>query len=311
MSWTPPDHHPGDPVRPLLSSDGWREAMVAIADRHGLSSRGWQAFDTGSDVAFGGEGIVVKLTTPEWLDDFDAERFFLEHLAGRLRVETPEVVASGELEGWPYIVLSRLEGTAVGDVWPKLDDEERVRLAARLGEMVGELHALAPPAPREDWEEFLRARRQGVVEHHAARGVDEVWLARIEPFLEEVALPERPPVLLHTEVLDAHVLVHETSRGWEPCGLLDFVDANVGHPDYEWAALVEFVFRGAPGCLGACLRGYGREDRELDHEGGRRLCAWGLLHEFAHLGRPLRAAGDPEPASFDELVRRVFDLSRP
>jgi len=110
-------------------------------------------------------------------------------------------------------------------------------------------------------------------------------------------------------VLDAHVLVSESSGDWEPCGLLDFADANVGHPDYEWAALVEFVFRGAPGCLEACLRAYGRE--EHDHEEGRRLCAWGLLHEFAHLGRPLRAAGAPEPAGFDELVRRVYGTSPP
>jgi hygromycin-B 7''-O-kinase len=158
------------------------------------------------------------------------------------------------------------------------------------------------------WPAFLEERRRGVVEHHRKLGLSEVWLARLEPFLDSVPLREGRPVFLHTELLDEHVLVLEREGRWELAGVLDFADSRVGDPQYEIAALVEFIFRGEPGCLPGCLRAYGWDEQDLNHEGGRRLAAWGLLHLFGNLPRVLAVAGDPEPADFDELAERVYRL---
>jgi hygromycin-B 7''-O-kinase len=308
MTWSPPSVGDAGRLPNAAPVEQWREAMVEIARRHHLPTADLLPYPTGSDVVFGGEGFVVKLTEPRWAEEFPAERFFLEHLAGKLTIAVPEVLAEGELEGWPYLVMSRLGDRAVGEVWPELDREERLRLAVRIGEMTAELHAVPPPPAREEWDAFLVERREQVVTHHRARGVSEAWLERIEPFLDETARPPRDPVLLHTELLGAHLLVAPGSEGWHPSGLIDFADAKVGHPDYEFPALVEFLFAAERGCLRRCLEGYGWREEELDREGGRRLAAWGLLHEFADLGRTLRAAGDPPPVDFGELVDRLYFL---
>lgn len=308
MSWTPPEVVPEEELRDCAPVDHWRAAMETIALRHGLSAGGLEPYAAGSDVVFGGEGFVIKLTDPRWAKLFPAERYFLEHLEGKLSIEVPRILAAGELEGWPYFVMTRLDDVELGEVWPKLDHEARLSLAGRIGEMTAELHALAPPEPLVDWDEFVARRREVAVAHHRRRGVSETWQARIEPFLDATPRPAHPAVLLHTELLPAHILVACRDDEWRPSGLIDFMDSKVGDPDYEFAALVEFVFQAEAGCLRRCLEGYGGDAAELTRETGRRLAAWGLLHEFADLARALRAAGEPEPADFEAIVDRLYDL---
>jgi len=64
-------------------------------------------------------------------------------------------------------------------------------------------------------------------------------------------------VLLHTELLDEHVLVEERGGRYELSGLIDFADGRVGPAEYDFPAPVEFLFRGQPGLLGFFLRAYG------------------------------------------------------
>jgi aminoglycoside phosphotransferase (APT) family kinase protein len=126
------------------------------------------------------------------------------------------------------------------------------------------------------------------------------------PFVDSIELPERPWVPIHTELYEAHIYLLDG----RPTALIDFADARTGHPDYEWAALAEFVFQGEPGLLGACLAAYGEPPDRLGPERSRQLCAWSLLHRFASLPRALAAAGSPPPPDLDALSRRLFSCDR-
>ncbi|MEZ6186926.1 MAG: aminoglycoside 3'-phosphotransferase/choline kinase family protein [Planctomycetota bacterium] len=299
----------GDDARHAVSPELWSQVAREIAARHGLRGDP-EPYPTGSDLVCRVGDRVLKLSTPAWATQIEAEARCLEALHGRLPCAVPELEARGTFEGWPYLVMRRLPGLSLARVWPELDDRERVRLAGRLGAATAALHAAPIPdlgLPR--WGETLSELRTGLVERQRRRGVSEAWLAQLEPFVRRVEpLPACGLVFLHTELLGEHVLLEDTPRGWDVSGLIDFGDARAGAAEYDMVAPVEFVFRGQPGCLRGFLQGYGYPAEALGLELRRRLLTWGLLHRFGSLPRMLAAAGDPAPRALEDLLQRLYAL---
>lgn len=298
-----------------------RRAAAVIAGRHGLAVEDPQPFDQGSLIVLGlGDGHVLKLYSPCYPEDAPIEIAALRAVDGRLGVATPEVVATGELDGWSYLLMSRVSGEPAnrawserrpdGEPWMTIPRPDQLRIAGELGAAVARLHALPvvdlPPALAGDWEGFLARRRVECVEHHRARGLDDDWLAQIPAFLEAVDLGAPAPVLLHTEIMRDHVFVEGTREGWRLSGLIDFEPAMLGAPEYELAAVGVFFAAGDHEVLGEFLRGYGQEP---DPELPRRVLAWTLLHKFSHLVWYLHILGGPDSRDLEDLARVWFGVS--
>ena len=206
-------------------------------------------------------------------------------MGGRLPVATPALLFTGELDGWPYVVTSRIDGVPIADVWRDLPHDEHRRLATELGSLARELHGLDAADEPESWRAFFAECRERA--RTRDREVPALG-AEVEPFLEQVGeLGDERHVLLHTELLDQHVFVAERRGRWELSALIDFADARVGPPEYDVPALVEFLFRGEPGLLRSFLVAYGTPESELDDERSERLLAWGLTHRYGSLARML------------------------
>ena len=91
----------------------------------------------------------------------------LAAIDGRLPIPTPALCAVGELEGWSYVLMQRLPGESLGQVWPLTSPKERLGFASMLGESLATLHHIrAPdlPAIRVDWSQVLRHQRATCVE---------------------------------------------------------------------------------------------------------------------------------------------------
>lgn len=296
-------------VRDAVSPELWRRVAGQIAARHGL--RGVpEPYPTGSDLVCRVGEAVIKLTTPGWAHQLEVEGALQRHLAGRLPYAVPALLAEGSFEGWPYLVMSRLSGAPLGQVWEELDARARLRLAARLGEATAALHAVeAPQLPGPSWGGFRRRLRLDLEARYLARGLAPEWAAQLEPFVRSVEpFPGCGLVLLHTELLGEHVLLRETPRGWDVDGLIDLADGRAGDAEYDFVAPVEFVFKGQRGCLRAFIEGYGYPAESLGAATQRRLCAWGLLHRYGSVRRMLDAVGPPAPETLDQLALRLYAL---
>jgi len=300
---------PEGELRKAVSTDRWSRVARAIARRHGLEGE-FEPYASGSDLVCRVGDAVVKLTTPRWASELGVQRTLQAHLSGRLPFAVPDVLAEGELEGWPYLVMRRLTAPSLALVWPRLATRARLRLAARLGAATAALHAVPPPAlPGPSWASFRRGLRADLGGRYRSRGLDPAWVAQLEPFVRAVEpFPACGLVLLHTELLGEHVLLREGARGWDVAGLIDLADGRAGSAEYDFVAPVEFVFRGQPGCLRAFLQGYGYPAEALGLHTQRRLLAWGLLHRYGSVRRMLDAAGEPRPTSLEQLARRVYAL---
>ncbi|MEZ6003501.1 MAG: aminoglycoside 3'-phosphotransferase/choline kinase family protein [Planctomycetota bacterium] len=297
MSWDPPPLVPGRAIRELAPESAWRRAMQAI-----LPGADLQPFPTGSDVVWGDGQQVVKLSTPRWATGQQRERQVLQAIEGRLALATPRVKQAGEIGGWPFFVMEHVPGRSLEQAWPELDAAGRTRIAQELGTFVASLQALPCPGLTDDWPQLWQECRTDPLTR-ARRGQTLAGLTEYEPFLEaHGALHSAATVLVHSELLPAHLLVDEYNR---LCACIDWGDARLAAPEYELAAPLEFLFRGEPGLAAAFLAACYGPEHGITPES---LLAWALQHQFNHLPRMLGFLGLdhlPPPA---ELARRFAGL---
>lgn len=308
----------------------WEGLVRHVAAAHGLNVRTVTPFPTGSAVVMSlDEDAVIKVVAPRHRADLDREGDCFE-LAASLPCPLPRVLARGEVEllpggeaegrplgealRLPYLIMTRLSGRSLAEVWPELAPEEQVSLLQELGRIVRALHDLPPPAEGPcvlDWAAHRREQIASAPSRQSKRGLAEGLVRRIPAYLDAHLPPrEGPPVLLHTEIMRDHVLVDRNDDGpWRVTGLFDFAEAITGPREYEFAAVGLFVSEGAPRLLRAFLDGYGFA--EAGREGlPERLLAYTLLHRYAHLPWYMERIPPEEGAHVDlpALARRWFSL---
>jgi aminoglycoside phosphotransferase (APT) family kinase protein len=89
--------------------------------------------------------IVVRMTTPEQRLTFQGVVHWSETLRP-LGVPLPALLGRGELHGFPYLVLERLEGEDLRVVYATLSSAQRLRIATELSRVQGLVAAL-PEGP--------------------------------------------------------------------------------------------------------------------------------------------------------------------
>ena len=252
--------------------------MRAVAQRHALAGE-LAREGLGTNVVFAvGADRVVKLFPPLWAAEIAVERAALAHVAGRLSVATPEIVADGELEGWPYLVLTRVPGVPLARAWSALDARARERAARRAGELVAEHHALPLPAsdgavPAPHWPDFLRAQTRTSRTRLGADPRTRSWAEELPAFVEAVRpeLEAAPSVFLNADVTEEHLFVAPDASG-KVIGIVDLADAMVGAPEYDLVSLVPCLV--GAGLFGAFVSASGL------HPTPQRLLALALLHRY-------------------------------
>ena len=70
----------------------------------------------------------------------------LSAVDGALPVAAPRVCATGEWDGWGYLLMSRLSGVPLDVAWPDVPQQDRATLAGQVGELLAALHRVPPPA---------------------------------------------------------------------------------------------------------------------------------------------------------------------
>jgi len=253
---------------------------------------------------------VVKLFPPDERAHQAAESAALDRIDGSLCIPTPRLIASGDRGNWCFVVMTRLHGRRLDEVWPSLRPEERRRLARGVGAALAELHALDPDGLElfpGDWPRFMRMQRDSCRERQAARGLGAPWIDRIDEFLaRRFPADDGRRALLHTEVMREHLLVDDRDGGWRLSGLFDFEPAMVGAPEYEFASVGVFLGCAEPGILGAVLDGYGMtRDEDLPP----RLMAYLLLHRYSCLRWYLERLPAPAGATALESLARSWFMA--
>jgi hygromycin-B 7''-O-kinase len=286
-----------------IARDDVRVVALAkrIAARHEPSAP-IERFSGGSLPVFAvGDAFALKCFPPCYARETDIERDGLLALDGRLPLPSPKVVASGEMDGWTYVLMTRLRGRILADVWSEIPGPRRAELVEEIGAALAAMHSIdvasiGPGVPRPVWRDFVARQRERCVERQRSRGLAPEWLEQIPAFLDAVRFDEAPsPVLLHTELMREHLLVDEDGK---LSGLFDLEPSMIGDPDYDFASTAIFVTSGDRELVRRFIAGYGRDP------GARVVMAYALLHKYSKLTWYLeRVPPPPTVKTLEELAR--------
>lgn len=285
----------------LKQLEQWRPAVEEVLRRHNVA-RARRAIRFGRAGTYPtvlvGDEHVVKLFGPWYCgaESFEAETAAYDLLTG-VELSVPQWLGQGNLEdGWTYLLLEQLHGHDLAASHRQLDQDALRSLAGWLGRFCRALHSIPLPPTGyliSSWDRFrtfVAGRREEVIlrgsepprlpPHLQAQLGD--WLPPVDALLDT----SRPPVLLHGDLHDHHMLGTIEEGAFRPTGVIDFTDALVGDPYYELGPLFIHTFRADAQLLATWLT-----ETDLPPAGAlgfpRRALAYTILHEFDPLGRLL------------------------
>jgi len=301
-----------------FNSDVWQQAAGVICARHRLPYASLRRSPLGENVIFFvDERFVIKIYAP-LRGQYQREAAALEFArTAKLSIETPEVVHTGELEGWPYVVMTHLSGLPMREVWSEIKERERLEIVSRLGVVMRELHAHAAPlsqvALNRDWSSFVERQARESVERQRACGANLLWLESLPAFLSarlELLPTGYTPVMLHGDVHPGNVLLKEQGGRWQVTGLFDFGDSFCGFHEYEFVAPGVLMVQGRRELQREMLLAYGYREAELDLNLRARLMLLTVLYECSDLRKyALRLAPEAVNLTLDELEAAIWTFA--
>lgn len=290
-----------DDYREVHSQAGiWAPALQVICERHRLPAAEFEHAAVGSHVIFLCPGkVAIKLYAPVFPEDYGTERLVLPLADRHINLDTPAILGEGELEGWPYYILSWVGGIPLEDIWPELGRETKDSLATEIGELIAAWHRIPIDGlePLQiDWDGFIEDQISDFVMTGQEKGASDEWLAILQMYIRDRAslLADDPVVLLNADFTGEHLIVSERNGALHLTGLLDFADSMVGAATYDFVAPGIDVMVGDCRAQQAMLKGYG-QGTEPSVAMRHRLMLWTLLHRFADVSQLLSLAGRPKP----------------
>jgi hygromycin-B 7''-O-kinase len=229
---------------------------------------------------------VIKFFPPMVVRDYERERDVYRLID--LSPYQPRLLAEGMFHdriSWPYLVFSHLPGEAWRETMPLMSREDQLEVMRELGWVMRRVHdtPLSPggvwPAA-SDWLAFVESRQSWMKADLLDRtALPDQTIREIEALLEATDWRAARPCLLHADLTEDHLLVSRRSGRWALSGLIDWADAEVGDPYYEWVALWFSVCRRDVGLFSAFLSGYDPGQGTGDIQASR-LLAFAVLHRF-------------------------------
>lgn len=275
------------------------------ADRFGLGTV------TGAEAASGGlfgQNVFLTTTTGEFVlrgnphghVQLTKERRVARLIDERSSLPVPwpyEVCDDPDLFGWTYAVMPRLPGESAADLREAAGEDDRLRLAAAMGEALAQLHEARSDSfgpydaqlddfiAMDDFPDWFLHR----LEHWrtACRAVNALS-AEAEQYIDELieqnagALDEPfVPVLVHHDFAPGNVNLARTESGFEPTGVFDLMEAYIADGEED---LVRMLWNVRPPEAEAFLRAYVRHNPLRPGAAERlqlyMLCDWLVIWEY-------------------------------
>jgi hygromycin-B 7''-O-kinase len=272
-------------------------------------------FSEGTNIVFAhGDHSVIKIFPPFHYDQYKAELLVLEHINKKLSVMTPKVEYYGDVSGWPYIVMTKIQGTLLEELWDKMEFSNKIIIIRELGSLIHEAHSLPTHGLEEidcHWPSFIDRQINSCMHKHQL-DMPEPLLAQIPIYLEsinELLININKPVFLTGEYTPMNILVSQIAGVWHIAGLIDFGDAMLGLPEYDLLGPGVFLIQGNKQLLIEFLAAYGYSQDRMTPTLSHQLTALTLLHKYSNLNIQIRIKDwKSRIHSLEDLQKLVWGL---
>lgn len=249
-----------------------------------------------------GNDRVVKVFSPHEKDFCENEACHLKLLHGKLSATTPELILKGIHDGYPFIVMQKLEGSPLKSVWNLLSIWEKKCILGQIADILKELHSITleqTESRGENWNSFISSQRINLLKNHSEFGLDHAWTKKIIQFIQNTDPIEfsSTTAICHTEIMKEHIFVTKGLNGFKVTGLIDFEPSMAAIPEYDFCSVGLFVSAGEEGLFKHFLKSYGYRGSST---GIMRML---LLHRYSNMKWFISTI----PDSLD--LRSIEDLS--
>lgn len=259
--------------------------------------------DGSSPVAIVDDKKILKFFAPLFSDAFEMEwqsLKFIDHLG-----LSPKLFNTGSINDWNYVLMSKLKGQSLKNLWPQLSEDERHSACYMVGKGLKKIHSLpvhASDFKPSQWTNFLTEQTLACAKRQEKLGLRANLVDQIPIFLKETELiSSHPPSFLHTEVMRDHVFFDRSDQDLLFSGFIDFEPSMIGEAEYDFASVGIFLSSGDPKALRSFFSGYGNLSA-IDYKFKRRILAYTLLHKYSNLKWYLEFM--PQGNSLDELAEK-------
>jgi hypothetical protein len=236
-------------ARKFQDATFWQAYVDEVLRRHNLGPGQATVGAAGTFPTFLVGDNVVKFFGQRFdgAECFLSERSLYTRVLPKLNPTVPRHVADGHLFEtgwrWPYIVTTRLAGTA----WREMSDGSanwQHVVPRELGAALREVHELDCPDEPVWHRSVVGTLRATCATRHRRRGMLPKFL--VEQIDEYLAPASDQRCLVHADRHGDHVFV----RDGHLVGIIDWGDAFCGDPYYDLPSLFFGTFRGSNRCCG-------------------------------------------------------------
>ncbi|PGS52270.1 phosphotransferase [Bacillus sp. AFS041924] len=267
----------------------WEGKIQKICRLENIKFEKLTRFSYGGNIVFSADGqIVIKLYPSYVNDEFIMEKKVLEFLNDQtLSVNIPQLISTGQFEGWNYLIMSELKGTLLIDIFDELSLEEKKQIAFDLGKIIREIHDATISTKQEDydhWHQFLTNQLVKLSTHHKNNGMNEALFSQLPSYVDSRTLRGNEQIALLTgEYTPFNLIMNKVDGMWKFTGLIDFADCFLGNSKYDLLGPIAFMFYPHEGLNKIFLESYGYTHIELNEELQKELMTLLLLHRFSNI----------------------------
>ncbi len=292
----------------------WLDAAKQICRRHQISFNRLKRSENGEHIVFLiDDSFVMKIYRP-FRRCFEREKKALEFVGGRTNFKIPEIVQTGEIENFNYILMTQLSGAAMTRAaWLTLPRNEQTAVVAELAIGLKTIHSLDADSFDCDWSEFVEDRANTFVERQIAHGVNSQVIESLPAFIEtnlKLLPKDFRTVFLHGDVHFGNLRFQKSGGEWQISGLFDFADSRRGFHEYDFLAVGILMIQGQAEVQREFFKSYGYAENHLDESFRRRMMMLTMLYETSDLRRyALRLAPEAVDFSLEELERAIWSFT--
>jgi aminoglycoside phosphotransferase len=262
-------------------------------------------------VIFIDDRFVLKIYTPK-KNGFNRESRALTFARDKTSLTIPEIVESGDFEGYSYLITDRIPGRqTLRPEWLTLDRAAQIGVMSQLAIGLRELHSRDAGEIDFDWNEFIDIQLESVIARQRSEGGNPEWIEGLPGYLQAYLplLPKNPAqVFMHGDVHFGNLLFTD-EKPLQIAGLFDFADSLKGFYEYEFVAIGVLMIQGQGDLQREFFRAYGYSDREINIDLRHRMMLLTILYEHSSLRRYAERLGPgSENLTLDELERAIWSF---
>ncbi|WP_444997665.1 aminoglycoside phosphotransferase family protein [Aliikangiella sp. IMCC44359] len=241
----------------------WLPVLEYIKDKHHLPTLKFERITEGANVLFQqSDSIVIKIVPPNWIRQGSAELEAANLLTNKLTLATPKVLAHGKINNWLYIIITKLPGISLADVWPSMNIDNKRDIVNQLGEFIRYLHLIPMEnnsSLKVEWNNYLGQLKQDCIARHTRKKVPSQLVEQITPYLATTNSKhdDGDVFFIHMDLHPWNIMVEKQTEHYRITGIIDFGDAIIGRSRLlELATPILFLCQGDKGLIDELISSY-------------------------------------------------------